>query len=154
MQRHHSNLPSASSHALGVLGRLMRAFPARAVVDVGDVVDAAQHSATPVAVGPQLLTPRHQGLLGRLVRGHPTEQGTAGQHLEDRRSIGGRDGHPVAHGGLGIQANRRPEHLGAGFGRGQHRRPVVADHPGRLRPGWEFVESIGTPAVRLQPMVN
>lgn len=66
MQRHHSNLPSASSHALGVLGRLMRAFPARAVVDVGDVVDAAQHSATPVAVGPQLLTPRHQGLLGRL----------------------------------------------------------------------------------------
>ena len=66
MQRHHSNPPSASHHAIGVLGRLMRAFPARAVVDAGDVVDAMQQSAAPVAVGPQLVTPRHQGLLGRL----------------------------------------------------------------------------------------
>ena len=72
MQRHHSKLPSASSHALGVVGRLMRAFPARAVVDAGDVVDAMQHpvapaeKAAPAAVGPQLVTPRNQGLLGRL----------------------------------------------------------------------------------------
>jgi len=66
MQRHHRNPPSATNHAVGVLGRLMRAFPARTVVDADVVVDAAQQSRVPVAPQPQVGISARVGLLGRL----------------------------------------------------------------------------------------
>ena len=66
MQRHHRNPPSASSHAIGVLGRLMRAFPARAVADAGDIVDIVQQPSTPVAAKPHFNPAGSVGLLGWL----------------------------------------------------------------------------------------
>lgn len=43
------NLPSASSHAEGVLGRLMRAFPARSMAEVDEVVASKEQTATAAA---------------------------------------------------------------------------------------------------------
>ena len=66
MQRHQSNPPSASNHAIGVLGRLMRAFPARAVADANDVVDALQQPKSAVARTPISTATGPQGVLARL----------------------------------------------------------------------------------------
>ncbi len=66
MQRHQSNPPSASTHAVGVLGRLMRAFPARAVAHAGDVVDALQQSKPAAVSAPVSTSTGPQGVLARL----------------------------------------------------------------------------------------
>ena len=63
MQRYQSKLPSASTHALGVLGRLMRAFPARAVAETEIVADAVQQSRPVVARKPISTSTGPQGLL-------------------------------------------------------------------------------------------
>ena len=64
MQRHYSNPSSESTLALGVLGRLMRAFPARAVV--GAAGEAEQQTGSTVVNTPRNETRPAQGLLGRI----------------------------------------------------------------------------------------
>lgn len=66
MQRHHRNPLSATNHAVGVLGRLMRAFPARTVVDADVAVDAVQQPAAVVRPLVQDNLSNRAGLLGRL----------------------------------------------------------------------------------------
>ena len=66
MQRHHSNPPSESTHALGVLGRLMRAFPARAVADFDDLADATQQTQPTVANEHRTVAKPPRGLLARI----------------------------------------------------------------------------------------
>ena len=66
MSRHYSNTPSESTHAIGVLGRLMRAFPARAVAEVDEVVDLKPQATQPVASKPVESFSARGGLLARL----------------------------------------------------------------------------------------